>query len=45
MVTRFITAYLCLQSLVRCGSTFNMTKIEITEVYGNVSNSSNMDGP
>ena len=35
MVGRYIKAYPCLQSLVMCSSTFNMTEIEITEGYGN----------
>ena len=28
-----------------CGNMFNMTEIEITEGYGNFSNSTNMDRP
>ena len=35
MLTRYIKAYPCLQSLVMRGNTFNMTKIEVTEGYGN----------
>ena len=43
MVTRYIKAYPCLQSLVMCGKTFNMIQIEVTEGYAKFSNSANMD--
>ena len=38
MVTRYIKAYPCLQSLIMYGNKFKMTKIEVTEGYGNFSN-------
>ena len=43
MVTHYINTYQCLQSLVMCSNTFNMTEIEFTEGYDNFSNSTNID--
>ena len=38
MVIWYTKAYLRLQSLVMCGSTFNLTEIEVIEEYDNFSN-------
>ena len=45
MVTRYFKAYPCLQNLIMCGNTLNMTETDVTNECGNFSNCISMDWP